>query len=99
MTAYLDWMLSCLAQLSSVPNWADHAGGSTHQFWSELISCLTELVTAFHCCKGGDSQASFMGLSITRSAVLCMNHLLCDMQLSTTTKVWIVTSDRSVTTF
>lgn len=89
VTAHLDWMLSCLAQLTSGPNWSSHPGDSVCQLWGKLISCLAELVTAFHCCKGADSQASFMGLSITRNAVLCMNHLLCDMQRSGCRKVWI----------
>jgi len=80
-------MLSCLAHLTSIPGWSDHTDGNVHQLWSEQISCLVELVTAFHCGKGGESLASFMGLSITRSAVLCMNHLLCEMQHSTNNKV------------
>jgi len=87
VVAFLDWMLSCLAHLTSIPGWSDHTDGNVHQLWSEQISCLVELVTAFHCGKGGDSLASFMGLSITRSAVLCMNHLLCEMQHSTNGKV------------
>ncbi|XP_069703739.1 rotatin isoform X2 [Periplaneta americana] len=86
--AFLDWMLSCLTQLTSSQNWSNCTDFNVHRLWSELISSLTELVTAFHCGKGGASLASFMGLSITRSAVLCMNHLLCEMQNSTSNKGW-----------
>ncbi|XP_021941770.1 rotatin isoform X2 [Zootermopsis nevadensis] len=86
--AFLDWMLSCLAHLTSTLGWTDHPDGHVHRLWSELISCLTELVTAFPCGKDGAGVASFMGVSITRNAMLCMNHLLCEMQHSTSNKGW-----------
>ncbi|PSN54415.1 hypothetical protein C0J52_10976 [Blattella germanica] len=78
--AFLDWMLSSLAHLTGVLGWSKCSSTNTQNLWSELISSLVELVTSFHCGKGGASIASFMGLSITRNAVLCMNHVLCEMQ-------------------
>ncbi|KAJ9599098.1 hypothetical protein L9F63_010435, partial [Diploptera punctata] len=86
--AFLDWMLSCLAHLTGKKGWSKCTEINVPNLWSELISSLVELVTAFHCGKGGASIASFMGLSITRSAVLCMNHLLCEMQNSSSEKGW-----------
>nr|CAD7570235.1 unnamed protein product [Timema californicum] len=48
----------------------------------------TSWLSRSNCGKGGASSASFMGLAITRSAMLCLNHLLCEMHNSDTDKNW-----------
>nr|CAD7412240.1 unnamed protein product [Timema poppensis] len=89
--ALLDCMLSCLTHVTGSLGWSktgDPANVDLKGLWSGLMSCLIELVIAFHCGKGGASSASFMGLAITRSAMLCLNHLLCEMHNSDTDKNW-----------
>nr|CAD7446421.1 unnamed protein product [Timema bartmani] len=89
--ALLDCMLSCLTHVTGSLGWSktgDPADVDLKGLWSGLMVCLIELVTAFHCGKGGASSASFMGLAITRSAMLCLNHLLCEMHNSDTDKNW-----------
>nr|CAD7425701.1 unnamed protein product [Timema monikensis] len=89
--ALLDCMLSCLTHVTGSMGWSrsgDPANVDLKGLWSGLMLCLIELVTAFHCGKGGASSASFMGLAITRSAMLCLNHLLCEMHNSDTDKNW-----------
>nr|CAD7257485.1 unnamed protein product [Timema shepardi] len=89
--ALLDCMLSCLTHVTGSLGWSktgDPANVDLKGLWSGLMLCLIELVIAFHCGKGGASSASFMGLAITRSAMLCLNHLLCEMHNSDTDKNW-----------
>lgn len=40
------------------------------------------MIGAFHCGKGASAVNSVMGFSITRHAVLILNHLLAEMQQS-----------------
>lgn len=79
--AYLDWLLWALTHLASKQGWSTGLRGSQlRNLFSELLSVLVELVQAFHleCGKGG---SSYMGLSITQASILCLNHLLDEMQL------------------
>lgn len=46
----------------------------------QLVTGLCEMIGAFHCGKGASATNSVMGLSITRHAVLILNHLLAEMQ-------------------
>lgn len=46
----------------------------------QLVTGLCEMIGAFHCGKGSSAANSVMGLSITRHAVLILNHLLVEMQ-------------------
>lgn len=79
-SAYLDWLLWTLTHLTGKSGWSTGLSGAqlkTH--FSELLNVLLELVQAFHleCGKGG---SSYMGISITRASVLCLNHLLEELQ-------------------
>lgn len=78
--AYLDWLLWTITHLTSRQDWSiAMSGAQLRTLFSELLSVLLELVQAFHieCGKGG---SSYMGLSITRAAILCLNHLLDEMK-------------------
>ncbi|XP_008548822.1 rotatin [Microplitis demolitor] len=68
---YLDWLLTCLTYLTSKSQCNCHK--------DLLISsgnALIELIISFH----GNGALSFMGLSITRNSIICLNHLLFHMQ-------------------
>lgn len=54
--------------------------------FTEVLGILLELVQAFHleCGKGG---SSYMGLSITRASILCLNHVVEEMQQFSEAKV------------
>ncbi|XP_063216459.1 rotatin isoform X3 [Bacillus rossius redtenbacheri] len=78
--ALLAWTLSCLTHVTSRAGWSDGAAE-----WRELAGCLCTLVTAFHCNAGA---GSFMGLSVTCGAVLCLNHLLAEMHRCVQEKEW-----------
>ncbi|KAK7790266.1 hypothetical protein R5R35_012635 [Gryllus longicercus] len=88
--AFLDWMLSCLSHMTGSLGWS-RGFDNTGQLMKDLIWYLAEIVTAFHCNKGGQggaSLASFMGMSVTRNAIICMNHILCEMQNTATNRSW-----------
>ncbi|KAK1119474.1 hypothetical protein K0M31_013302 [Melipona bicolor] len=71
--AYLDWLLTCLTYLIGKCHWTN--------FKNLLISLgntLIELIISFY----GAGTVSFMGLSITRNSIICLNHLLFQMQIN-----------------
>nr|XP_031848371.1 rotatin isoform X1 [Nomia melanderi] len=69
--AYLDWLLTCLTYLIGKCYWANYKG-----LLISLGNTLIELIISFH----GAGTVSFMGLSITRNSIICLNHLLYQMQ-------------------
>ncbi|XP_049956873.1 rotatin [Schistocerca serialis cubense] len=73
--AFLNSMLNCLTQLTSVRGWSDSVSDHLNSF----VRCLVELVKAFHCGKGGDGSASFMGLSISQRSIVCLNHTISEL--------------------
>lgn len=78
--AYLNWLLWALTHLTSKEGWSTALRRSELiSHFSEMLGVLVELVQAFHleCGKGG---SSYMGLSITRASILCLFHLLEEMQ-------------------
>jgi len=80
VSAYLDWHLSALTELTCCGGWHDD------DIVDELLPCLMELTNTFHV-ECGKNGASFMGLSITRSSVVCLNHLLNESFANISTKV------------
>ncbi|CAL7947029.1 unnamed protein product [Xylocopa violacea] len=71
--AYLDWLLTCLTYLIEKCHWANHKN-----LLISLGNTLIELIISFH----GAGTVSFMGLSITRNSIICLNHLLYQMQMN-----------------
>ncbi|XP_006614220.1 rotatin isoform X1 [Apis dorsata] len=71
--AYLDWLLTCLTYLIGKCNWIDYKN-----LLISLGNSLIELIISFH----GAGTVSFMGLSITRNSIICLNHLLYQMQIN-----------------
>jgi len=72
-TAYLDWLLTCLTYLIGQCEWGHHKN-----LLISLSNTLIELIMSFH----GAGTVSFMGLSITRNSIICLNHLLHQMQVN-----------------
>ncbi|KAK0170662.1 hypothetical protein PV328_008487 [Microctonus aethiopoides] len=70
---YLDWLLTCLSHLTSKCQWNCHKDLAI-----ALGNTLMELIISFH----GNGAVSFMGLSITRNSIICLNHLLQNMQIN-----------------
>lgn len=73
ITAYLDWLLTCLTYLIGKCHWATYK-----TLLITLGNTLIELIISFH----GAGTVSFMGLSITRNSIICLNHLLYQMQMN-----------------
>ncbi|XP_076653624.1 rotatin homolog anastral spindle 3 isoform X2 [Halictus rubicundus] len=71
--AYLDWLLTCLTYLIGKCHWANYKN-----LLITLGNTLIELIISFH----GAGTVSFMGLSITRNSIICLNHLLYQMQIN-----------------
>ncbi|GJQ85225.1 hypothetical protein Trydic_g13065 [Trypoxylus dichotomus] len=79
--AYLDALLSCLVHLTASLGWIKSKNDSnSRSLLIQIVTGLCEMVGAFHCGKGTSAANSVMGLSITRHAVLILNHLLVEMQ-------------------
>ncbi|XP_046424633.1 rotatin [Neodiprion fabricii] len=77
--AYLDWLLSCLSYLTGKCQWNKHKN-----LLISLGNALIELIISFH----GAGTYSYMGLSITRNSILCLNHLLYQMQQTVDKNTW-----------
>lgn len=71
--AYLDWLLTCLTYLIGQCEWKNH-----RNLLVSLCNTLIELIISFH----GAGTVSFMGLSITRNSIICLNHSLHQMQVN-----------------
>lgn len=71
--AYLDWLLTCLTYLIGQCEWGNHKN-----LLLSLCNTLIEPIVSFH----GAGTVSFMGLSITRNSIICLNHLLHQMQVN-----------------
>ncbi|XP_017766173.1 PREDICTED: rotatin [Eufriesea mexicana] len=71
--AYLDWLLTCLTYLIGKCHWTNYKN-----LLISLGNTLIELIISFH----GAGTVSFMGLSITRNSIICLNHLLYQMQIN-----------------
>ncbi|XP_043681789.1 rotatin isoform X1 [Vespula pensylvanica] len=78
--AYLDWLLTCLTYLISQCNWSNHKN-----LLASLGNTLIEMIISFH----GAGTVSFMGLSITRNSIICLNHLLYQMHENFNKNTWI----------
>ncbi|XP_063972672.1 rotatin [Diachasmimorpha longicaudata] len=72
--AYLDWLLNCLTYLTGDSKWKKMQ--SNKNLVSTLGNSLMELIVSFH----GNGAVSFMGLSITKNSIICLNHLLDHME-------------------
>ncbi|KYN02662.1 Rotatin [Cyphomyrmex costatus] len=79
--AYLDWLLTCLTYLIGQCEWGNHKN-----LLLSLCNTLIEPIVSFH----GAGTVSFMGLSITRNSIICLNHLLHQMQVNFNKNSWIV---------
>nr|XP_012136874.1 PREDICTED: rotatin isoform X2 [Megachile rotundata] len=79
--AYLDWLLTCLTYLIGKCHWANYKN-----LLISLGNTLIELIISFH----GAGTVSFMGLSITRNSIICLNHLLYQMQINFNKNAFVV---------
>lgn len=79
--AYLDSLLTCLTYLIGQCEWRNHKN-----LLLSLCNTLIEPIVSFH----GAGTVSFMGLSITRNSIICLNHLLHQMQVNFNKNSWIV---------
>ncbi|XP_034182443.2 rotatin homolog anastral spindle 3 isoform X1 [Osmia lignaria lignaria] len=79
--AYLDWLLTCLTYLIGKCHWANYK-----TLLITLGNTLIELIISFH----GAGTVSFMGLSITRNSIICLNHLLYQMQMNFNKNAFVV---------
>ncbi|XP_034951407.1 rotatin [Chelonus insularis] len=70
---YLDWLLTCLIHLTSRCQW-----DCPRDLLVSLGNALIELITSFH----SNGAVSFMGLSITRNSIICLNHLIHYMKIN-----------------
>ncbi|XP_012272783.1 rotatin isoform X2 [Orussus abietinus] len=77
--AYLDGLLTCLTYLTSKCQWSTHKN-----LLVSLGNALVELIISFH----GAGTVSYMGLSITRNSIICLNHLLHQMQTNLNKSMW-----------
>ncbi|KRT81126.1 hypothetical protein AMK59_5745, partial [Oryctes borbonicus] len=85
--AYLDALLSCLVHLTASLGWIKSKNDpNSKSLLIEIVTGLCEMIGAFHCGKGASAANSVMGLSITRHAVLILNHLLVEMQQANVTE-------------
>ncbi|XP_043499586.1 rotatin isoform X2 [Polistes fuscatus] len=78
--AYLDWLLTCLTYLINQCDWSNHKN-----LLASLGNTLIEMIISFH----GAGTVSFMGLSITRNSIICLNHLLYQMHENFNKNTWI----------
>ncbi|GAB1865817.1 Rotatin [Camponotus japonicus] len=78
--AYLDWLLTCLTYLIGQCEWGNHKN-----LLLSLCNTLIEPIVSFH----GAGTVSFMGLSITRNSIICLNHLLHQMQVNFNKSSWV----------
>ncbi|KAI4475480.1 hypothetical protein M0802_015139 [Mischocyttarus mexicanus] len=78
--AYLDWLLTCLTYLINQCDWSSHKN-----LLVSLGNTLIEMIISFH----GAGTVSFMGLSITRNSIICLNHLLYQMHENFNKNTWI----------
>lgn len=83
-----------MVQITSNLGWSEANSHATdfHKLFSELVGALSELLTSFHYGKGAEAASSFMGMSITRNALLTMNHILSEMQHTFKKVIFYVTS-------
>lgn len=79
---YLDGVLSCLVELTTFRGWSEvkHHAFETTALLSDLVSRLWELLDAFNC-QHAASLSSYMGVGVTRNALVAMNHILGEMQV------------------
>ncbi|XP_024221639.1 rotatin isoform X2 [Bombus impatiens] len=78
--AYLDWLLTCLTYLIGKCHWTN-----CKNLLISLGNTLIELIISFH----GAGTISFMGLSITRNSIICLNHLLYQMQINFNKNIFV----------
>ncbi|XP_074031734.1 rotatin homolog anastral spindle 3 isoform X2 [Leptinotarsa decemlineata] len=79
--AYLDSLLSCLVHLTASLGWSDcKPNSNVKEPLPQMIAGLCGLIGAFHSGKGPTAAISVMGLSITRHALLVLNHLIAELQ-------------------
>lgn len=74
---YIDWLLTCLTYLTSKCQWDSH-----EDLLSSLGKALMELITSFHKAE----TVSFKGVTIIRNSIICLNHVLHQMQQNSTSE-------------
>ncbi|XP_078335545.1 rotatin-like [Crassostrea virginica] len=86
--ASLEGTLQCLMHVTARPDWSREStefGGEA--LCSQLLSCLLEIVSAFHIGRGGTSM-SYMGKGVTKAATMCLRHLVYEMASTAENKKW-----------
>ncbi|KAL7292988.1 hypothetical protein TKK_0013438 [Trichogramma kaykai] len=78
--AFLDWVLSTLTYVIKNCHWRTHKDSLT-----SIGLALNELILSFH----RNGIISFMGLTITRDCIICLNHILLEMQTHLNKNSWM----------
>lgn len=82
VSASLDWVLSTLTYVIGKCQWK-----SNKDTLLSIGNALIELILSFHREEG---TVSFMGLTITRDCIICLNHILYHMQINLNKNVSIL---------
>lgn len=76
------WLSTAIQKLNIIscrPGWSQECTEQERgALCSQVLSCLLEVVSAFHIGRGGTSM-SFMGKGVTKAATLCLRHLVYEM--------------------
>ncbi|KAL5022092.1 hypothetical protein ScPMuIL_001247 [Solemya velum] len=86
--ASLEGTLNCLMHITARPGWSQECSDvDSPDLCSQVLSCLLEVVSAFHIGRGGTSM-SYMGKGVTKAATLCLRHLAFEMATLTDDQKW-----------
>ncbi|KAK3610373.1 hypothetical protein CHS0354_008649 [Potamilus streckersoni] len=86
--ASLEGTLQCLMHITARPGWSQECTETdSSTLCSQVLSCLLEVVSAFHIGRGGTAM-SFMGKGVTKAATLCLRQLAYEMATLAQDKNW-----------
>ncbi|XP_053402565.1 rotatin-like [Mercenaria mercenaria] len=86
--ASLEGTLQCLMHITARPGWSQECTEQERgPLCCQVLSCLLEVVSAFHIGRGGTSM-SFMGKGVTKAATLCLRHLAYEMATLSEDQKW-----------
>ncbi|KAL3860206.1 hypothetical protein ACJMK2_010362 [Sinanodonta woodiana] len=87
--ASLEGTLQCLMHITARPGWSQECTETdSSTLCSQVLSCLLEVVSAFHIGRGGTAM-SFMGKGVTKAATLCLRQLAYEMATLAQDKNWL----------
>ncbi|XP_071958961.1 rotatin-like isoform X2 [Antedon mediterranea] len=84
----LERTLSCIVHITARPDWSkDCSETDALTLCQQLLNVLLEVISAFHVGRGGTAM-SYMGKGVTKSATLCLRHLVAEVAHHTHMKDW-----------